>query len=195
MAARKRTNKSKPFDGPQSYDATPTGTVATIRSGSNGSKPRRCWKLKVETVIPGYSLVEEAGSNSFDLIPALASLSANEARAIRQTGQQAKLRLQVTTSAAGFYIRLNQAGGGRPPIPGYSFMERERALDEIRKSADRLTELARMYDRLRWMAEKDCSDAFISLALSAGKMTESALSQTATLLEILFEIDQKNSKC
>lgn len=71
-------------------------------------------------------------------------------------------------------------------------IERERALDEIRQTADRMQELARIYDRLRWMAEKDASDAFLTLALTAGKMTIAAHEQTATLLEILFEVDRKN---
>lgn len=31
--------------------------------------------------------------------------------------------------------------------------ERERRRDAIRETSDRLTELARRYDRLRWMAE------------------------------------------
>lgn len=46
--------------------------------------------------------------------------------------------------------------------------ERDRRLDVIRKTSDTLTELARRYDRLRWMAEQDASDAFMALAEAAG---------------------------
>lgn len=65
--------------------------------------------------------------------------------------------------------------------------ERERRIDSIRATSDRLTELARRYDRLRWMAEKEvATDAFINLAEAAGKMTESSLEGTANILHILF---------
>ena len=69
--------------------------------------------------------------------------------------------------------------------------ERERALDRIRKDSDQITEIARMFDRLRWMAEKDASDAFVDLALAAGKMTRASLRQTGTLLELMFTAGQK----
>lgn len=64
--------------------------------------------------------------------------------------------------------------------------ERKRLLESIRETSDRLTELGRRFDRLRWMAEKDSSEAFLRLADAAGKMTESSLSQLATLLDLLF---------
>lgn len=65
--------------------------------------------------------------------------------------------------------------------------DREKRLDTIRATSDRLTELARRYDRLRWMAEKDnATDAFINLAEAAGKITESSLEGTANILDILF---------
>ena len=69
--------------------------------------------------------------------------------------------------------------------------ERARALDRIRKDSDQITEIARMFDRLRWMAEKDASDAFVDLALTAGKMTRASLRQTGTLLELMFTAGQK----
>jgi hypothetical protein len=69
---------------------------------------------------------------------------------------------------------------------------RERQLDVIRQTSDRLTELARRYDRLRWMAEKPiASDAFINLATAAGEMTTASLEQCSTLLEIMFNTQQK----
>ena len=64
--------------------------------------------------------------------------------------------------------------------------DRERNLDTIRHTSDRLTELARRFDNLRWMAEKDASDAFINLAMAAGKMTEASLEQLATLLDLMY---------
>lgn len=70
--------------------------------------------------------------------------------------------------------------------------DRERRIDAIRETSDRLTELARRYDRLRWMAEKDCAtDAFINLAEAAGSITESSLKGTATILDILFSSQVK----
>ena len=69
--------------------------------------------------------------------------------------------------------------------------DRERRLDTIRETSDRLTELARRYDRLRWMAEKDCSESFLRLAEAAGVMTESSLAQLSTLLDILFASEFK----
>lgn len=69
--------------------------------------------------------------------------------------------------------------------------ERERRLDSIRESSDTLTELARRYDRLRWMAEEDASDAFLALAEAAGAMTVASLSQLATLLELLRSAGEK----
>ena len=50
---------------------------------------------------------------------------------------------------------------------------------------------ARGYDQLRWKAEADASDAFLVLAESAGKMTEASLDQLATLLEIMWGINEK----
>lgn len=72
--------------------------------------------------------------------------------------------------------------------------DRERRLDSIRKSSDTLTELARRYDRLRWMAEEDCSDAFLALAEAAGAMTVGSLSQLAVLLELLRSAQAKGPK-
>lgn len=74
---------------------------------------------------------------------------------------------------------------------GMSSDDRKRLLDSIRKTSDRITEVARRFDRLRWMAEKDASDAFLNLADAAGKMTDASLEQTATLLEILFTAQLK----
>lgn len=65
--------------------------------------------------------------------------------------------------------------------------ERERRVDSIRKSSDRLTEMARRYDRLRWMAEqKHSSEAFVNLACAAGELASSQLESLGTLLEIMF---------
>lgn len=65
--------------------------------------------------------------------------------------------------------------------------ERQRQLDAIRQTSDKLTELARRYDRLRWMAERPVtSNAFINLATAAGEMTLASLDQCSTLLEIMF---------
>lgn len=72
--------------------------------------------------------------------------------------------------------------------------ERERRLDTIRETSDRLTELARRYDRLRWMAEQDCSESFLRLAEAAGVMTESSLAQLSTLLDILFASEFRNNE-
>lgn len=69
--------------------------------------------------------------------------------------------------------------------------ERKRMFEEICATSDRLTELARRFDRLRWMAEKDTSDAFIDLAHAAGKMTEASLEQLSTLLDLMFIAQQK----
>ena len=64
--------------------------------------------------------------------------------------------------------------------------ERKRRLDGIRKHADWLHEVARRYDRLRWLAERgDCSEAFLDLAEAAGAMSIDSLRQTGTLLEML----------
>lgn len=64
--------------------------------------------------------------------------------------------------------------------------ERKRQLDSIRATSDRLTEIARRFDNLRWMAENDASGAFINLADAAGKMTEASLEQLATLLDLMY---------
>lgn len=72
--------------------------------------------------------------------------------------------------------------------------ERERLLDSIRESSDTLTELTRRYDRLRWMAEKDASGAFLNLADAAGKMTTGNLQQLAALLDIMFSAQLKLEK-
>ncbi|NJL44550.1 MAG: hypothetical protein HC945_04550 [Nitrosarchaeum sp.] len=75
--------------------------------------------------------------------------------------------------------------------------DREYRLDAIRQSSDRLTELARRYDRLRWMAEQThSSDAFVNLACAAGELTTSQLESLGTLLEIMFNAckDKSNGK-
>lgn len=69
--------------------------------------------------------------------------------------------------------------------------ERKRMIDTISETSDRLTELARRFDRLRWMAEKDASDAFVHLACAAGQMTEASLEQLSTLLDLMFIAQQK----
>lgn len=69
--------------------------------------------------------------------------------------------------------------------------DRKRMIESINETSDRLTELARRFDRLRWMAEKDASDAFVQLACAAGQMTESSLSQLSTLLDLMFVAQQK----
>lgn len=84
---------------------------------------------------------------------------------------------------------------GRPGCMGLRGQcQRKRTLDSIRDTADQLTEVSRRLDRLMWMAEKDSSDAFLNLADTAGKMTLSSLSQTATLLEILFNTGVKSGE-
>lgn len=72
--------------------------------------------------------------------------------------------------------------------------DRKRMIDSIVGTSDRLTELARRFDRLRWMADKDSSGAFLQLADAAGKMTEASLSQLSTLLDILFTSQLKMEK-
>lgn len=72
-------------------------------------------------------------------------------------------------------------------MPDQAKPDRNRRLDQIGQYADQLTELARRYDRLRWMAEKDdSSDAFVALAEQAGSMTTASLQGLANLLEILW---------
>lgn len=67
--------------------------------------------------------------------------------------------------------------------------ERQKILDDVRQHSDRLTELARAYDRLKYLAERTdpnpASDAFLQIAAAAGEMTEASLQQLATLLELL----------
>jgi hypothetical protein len=70
--------------------------------------------------------------------------------------------------------------------------ERDRRLDKIREYADKLTELARRYDRLKWMAEEEkTTDAFVVLAEAAGVMTVASLDQLGTLLEIMWNTQQR----
>lgn len=71
---------------------------------------------------------------------------------------------------------------------------RERRLDNIRATADKLLGVARKYDELRWKAEQDGSDAFLALAEQAGKMTEASLDQLATLLELMWQVKDKGDK-
>lgn len=70
-------------------------------------------------------------------------------------------------------------------IPPLTPDERARKLDAIRQSSDKLTELARHFDRMKFQAEKGSSDAFINLVDAAGRMTTSSLGQLATLLELV----------
>lgn len=73
--------------------------------------------------------------------------------------------------------------------------DRERRLNAIRATNDRLTELARRYDNLRWMAEQPTtSTAFLDLAEAAGAMTEASLAQCGTILEILFQSQMKDKE-
>lgn len=72
--------------------------------------------------------------------------------------------------------------------------DRKRMIDSIAGTSDRLTELARRFDRLRWMSDKDASGAFLQLADAAGKMTESSLGQLSMLLDILFSTQLKMEK-
>lgn len=71
-------------------------------------------------------------------------------------------------------------------LDGMTDDDRKRLLDSIVATSDRLTEIARSFDRLRWMAEKDASGAFLQLADAAGKMTDASLSQLSALLDILY---------
>ncbi len=64
--------------------------------------------------------------------------------------------------------------------------EREARLDRIREASDKLAELARRFDRLKFIAEEDSSDCFLVLVEAAGQMTLSSLDQLGTLLEIMF---------
>lgn len=64
--------------------------------------------------------------------------------------------------------------------------DQKRQLESIQKTSDRLTELARRFDRLRWLAENDASGAFINIADAAGKMTQASLEQLATLLDLMY---------
>ena len=64
---------------------------------------------------------------------------------------------------------------------------RKHRLEQIAKHADKLTELSKAYDRLRWMAEEDASDAFLDLTEAAGQMTVDNLRQLGSLLEILWQ--------
>lgn len=71
--------------------------------------------------------------------------------------------------------------------------DRERRLDEIRKTSDKLTEVARAFERIRWMAEQPHrSEAFVDFACTAGRLVEDQLQSAATLLEILTNADIKN---
>jgi hypothetical protein len=57
-------------------------------------------------------------------------------------------------------------------------------LDAIRRHTDRFNELAKAYDRLRILAEKDGStDAFLALVDAAGTLTTCGLDQLGRLLE------------
>ena len=72
--------------------------------------------------------------------------------------------------------------------------QRKQQLNSIRESSDRITELARRFDRLRWMAENDASGAFINLACAAGNMTEASLQQLATLLDLMYRANLVQEK-
>lgn len=78
-------------------------------------------------------------------------------------------------------------------LDGMTDDDRKQLLESIVKTSDRLTEIARSFDRLRWMADKDASDCFLQLADAAGKMTEASLEQLSALLDILFTSQLKMS--
>lgn len=70
--------------------------------------------------------------------------------------------------------------------------EREKRLDQIRKYADKLKEIASQYNHLRYMAEQpESSGAFIDLAEAAGVLTLDSLKQTGTMMEILFRASRE----
>lgn len=71
--------------------------------------------------------------------------------------------------------------------------DRKKLIESICRTSDHLAEVARRYDRLRWMAEKDCSGAFLALASTAGKMIEGNLAQVGDLLEMLYFAQTKES--
>jgi len=76
-----------------------------------------------------------------------------------------------------------------------SELDRQQRLDAIRKYSDKLTDLARAYDRLRWMAEQPGrTDAFMTLAEAAGALTIDGLAQTATVLEILMRSEKEGGE-
>lgn len=72
--------------------------------------------------------------------------------------------------------------------------EQKKQLDSIRETSDHLTELARRFDRLRWMAENDASGAFLNLADAAGQMTTASLAQLATLMDLMYRANLVQEK-
>lgn len=78
---------------------------------------------------------------------------------------------------------------------GMKVDDRKRRVEAIRKHADQLHEIARRYERLRWMAEEEkTSTAFLELAEAAGDMTVSSMQQLGTLLAILWRSGKKESE-
>lgn len=70
--------------------------------------------------------------------------------------------------------------------------KRDQRLDQIRKTADRLEELAKSYQRLRWLAEQEnASDVFIALAETCGMMTTCSLRQLGATMEMLWSAQEK----
>lgn len=70
--------------------------------------------------------------------------------------------------------------------------DRSRLIESINITADKLTGVARAYDRMRFQAEKSiATDAFLQLTDQAGKMTLSSLDQLARLLELLYLANNK----
>lgn len=66
--------------------------------------------------------------------------------------------------------------------------DRSRLLESINESADKIVEIGRAFDRMRFQCEKPATtDAFLQLTNQAGKLTLGSLDQLATLLECLYD--------
>lgn len=64
--------------------------------------------------------------------------------------------------------------------------ERKHAIERIRKTEDRLEKIYKGFSRIRWMAEQeDRSEAFLNVAVAAGKLTENGLEEVANFMDIL----------
>lgn len=65
--------------------------------------------------------------------------------------------------------------------------ERKRTLEAINLAADKIVEVGRAFDRMRFQCEKPATtDAFLQLTHTAGAMTLANLDHLATLLECLY---------